>query len=72
MTPLVIRAWAQQRTAADFIQLIEDYNIDLELIDIENILDYNEGMALVRVNDLLIEFCDGNLFEISEYNFDCI
>lgn len=72
MTSLIIQAWAQQHTAADFINIVEGYNLDLELITIDNILNYNEGMALVRVNDLLIEFCDGNLFEISEYNFDCI
>lgn len=60
-----INKLAETMNAVEFINELETRKVDFEFDNIDNILDYNDGLLNVIVNDTAFLFADGKLDSVS-------
>jgi hypothetical protein len=65
MSNKTITKLAETMNAEAFINELDARMIDYELDNIDNLMDYNDGMMNVVVGELTILFVDGELDTIS-------
>ena len=65
---LTINTLAKQMTAAEFTTELDNRNIEWEMDEIDNIMDYNDGMTNIIIDDKAYLFIDGKLNDIAYTN----
>jgi hypothetical protein len=65
MSNKTITKLAETMNAEAFINELDARKIDYELDNVDNLMDYNDGMMNVVVGELTILFVDGELDTIS-------
>lgn len=65
MSNKVINTLAETMNAEAFINELETRKVDFEFDNIDNVMDYNDGMVNVIVNDTAFLFVDGELDSVS-------
>ena len=65
MSNKTINTLAETMNANDFINELETRKVEFEFDNIDNVMDYNDGMVNVIVNDTAFLFVDGELDSVS-------
>jgi len=65
MSNKTINTLAETMNASEFINEMGNRNVSLIFDEIDNIMDFNEGIANVIVDDVAYLFIDGKLDSVS-------
>jgi len=65
MSNKAINTLAETMNASEFINEMGNRNVSLIFDEIDNIMDFNEGIANVIVDDVAYLFIDGKLDSVS-------
>ena len=65
MSNKTINTLAETMNAEAFINELETRKVDFEFDNIDNVMDYNDGMVNVIVDDSAFLFIDGELDSVS-------
>jgi len=64
-----ITTLAETMSATEFVIELDNRGIDWGFEDCDNILDYNEGDCNISIGDMMYQFVDGELLDVTEVTF---